>query len=151
MSATLSIIQQKAKSSAEANFKKYLDGESDGFSALVESAWAQAKPAFVNHDDPFGHGVFDFYVPAKDHPGVTRAQVEVVLRAMDDFKSDDPNIIQVYKKKNSDDEPVFEISIVYGNLRDKQYDALVKEHRANKKQRTEAPAKEEEDEEAKAE
>ena len=149
MSANLSIIQLKAKRAAEANFKKYLDGESSGFTELVESAWAKAKPAFLNHEDPHGHGVFDFYVPAKDYPGVTRAQVAAVLHTIDDLK-DDPSHIQIYKKNNQDDEPMFEISIVYGNIRDKQYDHLVAEHRV-KKQRTEAPAKEEEEKEVKAE
>ena len=144
MSANLSIIQLKAKRAAEANFKKFLDGESSGFSELVESAWAKAKPAFLNHEDPHGHGVFDFYVPVKDYPGVTRSQVAAVLHTIDDFK-DDASHIQIYKKNNQDDEPMFEISIVYGNIRDKQYDHLVEEHRA-KKQRTEADVKEEEKE-----
>jgi hypothetical protein len=138
-----SIIQRKAKRAAEAKFEKYVNCETSGFKELVEAAWAEAKPAFEDHEDPAGRGVFDFYVSAKDHPEVTGGHVLDVLRTMDDFK-DDMKHVQVYQQTRSD-ETKFEISLVYSNVRDKQYEALIDAHRA-KKQRTEQPVLKEEDE-----
>mgnify|MGYP001272506860 CR=1 FL=1 len=135
-----SIIQQKAKRAAEDKFEKYVNGETSGFNVLVGAAWADAKTAFENHEDSTGHGVFDFHVPAKDHPEITRTHVMDVLLTMDDFK-DDINRVQVMKQ-GEDDEAKFEISIVYGHLRDKRFDTLVNEHRA-KKRRTDVPVKKE--------
>ena len=140
-----SIIQKKAKRAAEDKFEKYVNGETGGFNVLVETAWADAKAAFEIHEDSTGHGVFDFYVPAKDHPEITCTHVYDMLRTMDDFK-DDISRVQV-TKKGKDDEAKFEISIVYGNLRDRQFDALVNEHRA-KKRRTEQPVLKKEEEDA---
>jgi hypothetical protein len=135
-----SIIQRKAKRAAEDKFEKYVNGETGGFNVLVETAWADAKAAFEIHEDASGHGVFDFYVPAKDHPEITRAHVVDVLLTMDDFK-DDIDRVQVMQQ-GKDDEAKFEISIVYGNLRDREYDELVAAHR-NKKRRIEATFKKE--------
>lgn len=137
-----SIIQQKAKRAAEDKFEKYVNGETSGFNELIGTAWADAKTAFENHEDSTGHGVFDFKVSAKDHPEITSTHVYDMMRTMDDFK-DDISRVQVYKK-GEDDEAKFEISIVYGNLRDERFDTLVNEHRA-KKRRTDAPVKKEED------
>ena len=138
-----SIIQKKAKRAAEVKFEKYVNCETGGFKALVQAAWAEAKPAFEIHEDPTGHGVFDFYVSAKDHPEITVGHVLDVLRTMDDFK-DDMKHVQVYKQTRSD-ETRFEISLVYSNVRDKQYEALMDAHRA-KKPRTEEPVLKEEKE-----
>ena len=135
-----SIIQQKAKRAAEDKFEKYVNGETSGFNVLVGAAWAEAKSAFEDHEDSTGHGVFDFHVPAKDHPEITRTHVMDVLLTMDDFK-DDINRVQVMKQ-GEDDEAKFEISIVYGNLRDKQYDDLVCEHRTKKRRIDEIVKKE---------
>ena len=143
-----SIIQQKAKRAAEDKFEKYVNGETGGFNVLVETAWADAKTAFENHEDSTGHGVFQFDVSAKDHPEITSTHVYDMMRTMDDFK-DDIGRVQVYKKGEGD-EAKFEISIVYGNLRDKQFETLVNEHRA-KKRRTDAPVKKEEEDEAERE
>lgn len=143
-----SIIQWKAKRAAEAKFEKYVNCETSGFKELVQAAWAEAKPAFEDHEDPAGRGVFDFYVSAKDHPGVTVGHVLDVLRTMDDFK-DDMKHVQVYQQTRSD-ETKFEISLVYSNVRDKQYEALIDAHRA-KKQRTEQPVLKEEKKEDESE
>ena len=116
-----SIIQRKAKRAAEAKFEKYVNGETNGFNVLVETTWAEAKSAFEDHEDTTGYGVFDFYVPAKDTE-ITRTHVMDVLITMDDFK-DDIDRVQVMKQGEGD-EAKFEISIVYGNLRDRQYDEL---------------------------
>ena len=135
-----SIIQQKAKRAAEDKFEKYINGESGGFNVLVETAWADAKAAFQNHEDTSGYGVFEFPVSAKDHPEITTTHVYDMMSTMDDFK-DDITRVQVYKR-GEDDEAVFSISIVYGGLRDEHFDTLVNEHRC-KKRRTDALAKEE--------
>ena len=137
-----SIIQRKAKRAAEDKFEKFVNGETGGFNVLVETAWADAKSAFEDHEDSTGHGVFDFEVSAKDHPEITSTHVYDMMRTMDDFK-DDISRVQVYKK-GEDDEAKFEISIVYGNLRDERFDTLVNEHRA-KKRRTDVPVKGEEE------
>jgi hypothetical protein len=134
------IIKRKATREAEAKFEKYVNGETNGFNALVETTWAEAKSAFENHEDESGYGVFDFHVPAKDHPEITVAHVTDVLLTMDDFK-DDIDRVQVMKQ-GKDDEARFEISIVYGSLRDREYDDLVAAHR-NKKRRIGATLKKE--------
>lgn len=135
-----SIIQRKAKRAAEAKFETYVNGETNGFSVLVETAWDEAKLEFEDHQDDTGHGVFEFEVSAKDHPEVTRAHVVDVLLTMDDFK-DDIGHVQVMQK-GKDDEAKFEISIMYGNLRDRKYEELVAAHRT-KKRRIEAKFKKE--------
>ena len=143
-----SIIQKKAKRAAEAKFEKYVNCETGGFNVLVQAAWAEAKPAFEDHEDPIKDGIFDFYVPAKDHPDVTVGHVLDVLHTMDDFK-DDMKHVQVYKQTRSD-ETKFEISLVYGNVRDKHFDTLVSEHRAKKQRVVELVDEEEEESAAEA-
>lgn len=143
-----SIIQKKAKRTAEARFEKYVNCETSGFKELVQAAWVDAKPAFEDHEDPAGNGVFDFYVSAKDHPDVTVDHVLDVLCVMDDFK-DDMKHVQVYRK-DEDDETKFEISLVYGNLRDEQFDTLVNEHRTKKRRVVELVDEEEEESAAEA-
>jgi len=137
-----SIIQQKARRAAEAKFEKYANGKTDGFHVLVETAWAGARSAFESHEDTTGHGIFVFEVSAKGHPEITRTHVYDMMRTMDDFKDDiSPGRVLV-DKKGADDEARFEICIVYGNLRDVEFDTLVDEHRA-KKRRADALLKEE--------
>ena len=57
--------------------------------------------------------------------------------------------VQVYKQTRSD-ETRFEISLVYGNVRDKHFDTLVSEHRAKKQRVVELVDEEEEESAAEA-
>lgn len=133
-----SLIAEKAKLAAEAKFKKYVNGDFDAFGRLVKKAWATARPMFMAHDSPNDAGVFNFYVSAKYHFNVTVEHVRDALGTVDELK-DDLLHVQICKQKGDDGEPMFEIGLVYGNVRDKHYATLIEKHRA-KKQRTEAPA-----------
>ena len=133
-----SLIAEKAKLAAEAKFEKYVNGDFDAFGLLVKDAWAMERLGFMAHDSPNGAGVFNFYVSAKDHPDVTVEHVRDALGTVDELK-DDLLHVQIYKQKDDDGEAMFEIGLVYGNVRDEHYATLIEKHRA-KKQRTEAPS-----------
>ena len=145
------MIMDKAKSAAEAKFEEYVNNDGDGFADKVKEEWAKAKPEFLA-EDKNTHGVFSFAWLAKEHAGLNELCVKEVLATMDDFK-DEMRYISVHKFSADDPkECKFDVSIIYGNLRDKAYMEMVEEHKAKKRRtdeeaakRNEAPVKEEED------
>ena len=146
----MSMIADKAKSAAKAKFEDYINGNGDGLADKVKEEWAKAKPEFLAHESM--HGVFSFGWLANEHAGLNEQCVKDVLATMDDFK-DEMDHVHVHKFfADNPEECKFEVSIIYGNLRDNTYMEMVVEHKA-KKRRTdeeavksnEAPVKEEED------
>jgi len=134
----MSMIKDKAISAAKAKFEDYVNGDGDGFADKVKEEWAKAKPKFLAEEKNM-YGVFNFSWLAKEHAGLNEFCLKDVLATMDDFK-DEMRHVNVHKYfADKPEECKFEVTIVYGNLRDEAYAEMVDEHRA-KKRRTEKEA-----------
>ena len=98
-------------------------------------------------DEKNTYGVFNFEWLAKEHCGLSELCLKDVLATMDDFK-DEMRHISVHKYYPDEPEKCkFEVSIIYGSLRDEAYVEMVEEHKAKKRRTTEEVAKEKKEEE----
>ena len=123
------MIAAKAQSAAKAKFEDYVNGNGDGLEEKIKAEWVKAKPKFLAQEKNV-HGVFSFQWHANEHFTLSEQCVSDVLATMDDFK-DEMDHVQVHKFSADDAELCrFDVSIVYGNLRDKVYMEMVEEHKA---------------------
>ena len=133
------MIADKAKSAAKAKFEDYVNSNGDGFAEKVKAEWAKAKPEFLAEESTYG--VFNFNWLAKEHCGLNELCLKDVLATMDDFK-DEMAHVRVHKYfADKPEECKFEVSIIYGNLRDEAYAEMVDEHKAKKRRTDEAAVK----------
>ena len=136
------MIAAKAKSAAKARFEEYLNRDGDGFAEKVKEVWAKEKPKFLAQEGN-APGVFSFRWLANEHHTMNELSVKEVLSTMDDFKGEMDHV-QVYKwRPDKPTECEFDVSIVYGNLRDKEYTEMVDEHKRKKRRTDETPVKKE--------